>query len=103
MITMSLAFIAGQFGSIFQLTIIVIGAFGGTLGGIFIMGIFIPCVNKIGASLGVVLGLLSTSILTYKAIALAVPYGTLPTTIDGCPPDTNLTNVIVKNVTVMPD
>jgi hypothetical protein len=28
-------------------TITVIGAFGGTLGGLFIIGLFLPCINKV--------------------------------------------------------
>jgi sodium-coupled monocarboxylate transporter 8/12 len=45
--TMLLAFVAANLGSIFQVTITVIGAFGGTLGGLFIMGLFLPCINKV--------------------------------------------------------
>jgi len=95
---MGLAFVAGSLGSIFQVTITVIGAFGGALGGAFLMGMFLPCVNKFGASAGMLLGLFSTAFLTYQAFVLKVPYATLPTSSEGCPADSNFT--ITKNMTM---
>ncbi len=45
-ICVGLAFSAEHFGSIFQAAITVVGAAIGVLGAVFLMGVFMPFVNK---------------------------------------------------------
>jgi Na+/proline symporter len=69
-----LAFVAQSAGSIFQATLTVVGATSGVLGSIFVMGVFLPFINKIGAMSGMISGLIVMAGITVKGLLLLGTY-----------------------------
>lgn len=61
-----LAFVIGQLGTLIQITITIMGIFGGPLLGIFLLGVLVPRANSWGALTGMLLGTLS-------GVAIAFP------------------------------
>lgn len=65
---MGLAFSAQNLGTIYTATFAVIGATAGALYGVFLMGLFIPCVNAVGALLGMLTGFICLVIVSVVSI-----------------------------------
>ena len=96
-LTMGLAFLLGHLGSIFEVTLTVLGVIGGPVGGCFFMGLFLPFVNKVGALVGMVVGLSTSAFLAYQAYFLRNLITLLPTSLDACPEGTDFS--LAKNTT----
>ncbi|CAG7838062.1 unnamed protein product [Allacma fusca] len=96
-ITMGLAFVAQNMGAIYQAAITAVGAISGPLGAVFLMALFIPCVNKWGATAGMVTGLSTMIFMSIQSFLMEKPYhAPLPTYIDNCPPETNFSLITQK-------
>jgi len=95
---MGIAVVVGRLGSIFQLVWIIIGAFNGAIGGCFLMGMFIPMVNKVGVFLGMGVSILSTGFLSYQTYVRRIPTTSLATNIYSCPSGTDFS--LATNMTV---
>ncbi|CAG7718017.1 unnamed protein product [Allacma fusca] len=99
-ITIALAFVAQRMGPILQACLTAVGAACGPLGAVFIMGMFMPCVNKWGAIVGTFTGLLAMMSVGAMSFQLEKPFVVpLPTSIDECPFGTDMSTV--KNISLI--
>ena len=71
-----------------------LGAGGGPLLGLFLLGMFFPCVNSAGALSGLALSTLSVFWVAIGAIVKQVPQPELPVSTEGCPVTTNATEIV---------
>ncbi|CAG7718018.1 unnamed protein product [Allacma fusca] len=93
-ITIALAFMAQHMGPVLQACITAVGAVSGPLGAVFITGMFMPCVNKWGAIIGTLTGLVSMTSVGVMSFQLGKPFVVpLPTSIDECPFGTDMSTV----------
>lgn len=87
--TTTVAFLAGSFGSLVQLTLTIMGVICGPVLGIFTLGMFFERANEKGAITGMILSLV---VLFWARMGQPRPkFYPLPTSVEGC----NLTNTPV--------
>ncbi|CAG7718016.1 unnamed protein product [Allacma fusca] len=99
-ITIALAFMAQHMGPVLQACLTAVGAVSGPLGAVFIMGMFMPCVNKWGAIVGTFTALVAMMSVGVMSFQLDKPFVfPLPTSIDDCPIGTDMSTV--KNVSLI--
>ncbi|KAK7488093.1 hypothetical protein BaRGS_00020684 [Batillaria attramentaria] len=81
----ALAFLASVLGhTVLEIMITARGIGGGQLLGLFLLGMFFPCVNSAGAVAGFVVSSICTFWVAIGAIVLRVPQPTLPFSTAGC-------------------
>ncbi|CAL8102774.1 unnamed protein product [Orchesella dallaii] len=102
MICMGLAFCAQNLGAIYSATFAVVGATSGALYGVFIMGLFIPFVNGIGAIVGMLSGFIVMMIISVAAFILKKSAkASLSLSIEGCAA-LNASSVFMNLTTTIP-
>lgn len=85
---MGLAFAAQNLGTIYTATFAVIGATAGALYGVFLMGLFFPFVNAVGAIVGMLVGFLCMIVVSVVAfLNKKAAKASLPLSIEECPAD----------------
>ncbi|ODM98275.1 Sodium-coupled monocarboxylate transporter 1 [Orchesella cincta] len=101
-ICMGLAFCAQNLGAIYSATFAVIGATSGALYGVFLMGLFIPFVNAIGAIVGMLSGLIVMMVISIVAfIFKKTGKASLPMSTEGCSA-LNATSLLLNLTTTIP-
>ncbi|CAG7817718.1 unnamed protein product [Allacma fusca] len=90
-ITIFFAFAAQHMGPVLQACLTAVGATSGPLGAVFLMGLFMPCVNKWGAIVGTVTSLVTMIFIGIQSFRLDKPFIIpLPTSVDECAIGTDL-------------
>ncbi|KAK7094759.1 hypothetical protein V1264_006265 [Littorina saxatilis] len=85
MAVIGLAFLSALLGNtVLEIMITALGMGGGPLLALFIMGMFVPCVNSVGALAGFVVSTFVTFWVAIGSIVLHVPHQVLPLTTTGC-------------------
>ncbi|CAC5417114.1 unnamed protein product [Mytilus coruscus] len=85
LLVIGLAFLCYFLGTtVLQIMITVLGMAGGPLLALFIMGIFMPCVNAVGATVGTIIGSIVIFWIVAGAFVYQAPLPELPFRTDGC-------------------
>ncbi|XP_046573233.1 sodium-coupled monocarboxylate transporter 1-like [Haliotis rubra] len=93
-----LAFLAGNFGNMLQLSYIIMSVFDGPVFGVFILGMFFPRANKWGAICGYMASLAFTTWISVGAYVNGVTGPRLPLSVHGC--NWNVTNTTMPTTTL---
>ncbi|XP_067675334.1 sodium/iodide cotransporter-like [Haliotis asinina] len=93
-----LAFLAGNYGNMLQLSYMVMSVFDGPVFGIFILGMFFPRANKWGAVCGYMASLAFTTWISVGAYVNRVTGPTLHLSVHGC--NWNATNFTMPTTTL---
>lgn len=84
-LSIGLAFVVGRLGTVLQASIALVGAVTGPLMGLFLLGIFFPFSNAIGATIGTIAGFALSMVITGGAMVHKRPKLSLPVGISQCP------------------
>ncbi|XP_052093056.1 sodium-coupled monocarboxylate transporter 1-like [Mytilus californianus] len=85
LLVIGLAFLCYFLGTtVLQIMITVLGMAGGPLLALFIMGMFMPCVNAVGATVGTIIGSIVIFWIVAGAFVYQAPLPELPFRTDGC-------------------
>jgi sodium-coupled monocarboxylate transporter 8/12 len=104
-VSIALAFVAQNMGSMLAATITAMGALSGPLGAVFAMGLLMPCVNRYGAIAGMTTGFCCMVWLTTNAFMLGKSHIPLPFSADDCPSSSIMNGTSISgtmNVTDIP-
>ncbi|XP_042205345.1 sodium-coupled monocarboxylate transporter 1-like [Homarus americanus] len=102
-LAVGLAFMAGKTGGILQAAVAVIWSVTGPLMAAFVMAIFMPFTNAKGACTAMLLGTTVALGLHIGSTAVGITPYYLPTSIEGCPADLNITTTTPKPIVRVED
>ncbi|OWF39948.1 sodium-coupled monocarboxylate transporter 1-like [Mizuhopecten yessoensis] len=104
LVVIGFAFLSSLLGStVLQIMISVLGMAGGPLLGLFLMGMFFPCVNAKGAITGMIVCTVVIFWIVVGSFVYQVPMPTLPFETDGCDIADGVTYAMNKFVMNTPD
>ncbi|XP_060064284.1 sodium-coupled monocarboxylate transporter 1-like [Ylistrum balloti] len=104
LVVIGFAFLSALLGStVLQIMISVLGMAGGPLLGLFLMGMFLPCVNGKGALAGMVVSTVVIFWIVVGSFVYHVPMPTLPFGTDGCDVEDGVTYAMNNFVMNSPD
>lgn len=84
LISIGMAFLASNIGTVFEASYVLAGATNGPIFGLFVMGMFVPCVNGTGGLIGLLVGAIFSTFITVGGIMNPRPNLILPSSIESC-------------------
>ncbi|XP_071115367.1 sodium-coupled monocarboxylate transporter 2-like [Haliotis cracherodii] len=99
-VCIGLAFVAGNFGNMLQLSYIIMSVFDGPVFGVFVLGMFFPRANKWGALCGYICSLVFMTWISVGAFFNGVTAPVSHLSVHGC--NWNATNSTMPTTTTLP-